>query len=85
MKDIVDEFGLRARNGRGRTKCDNKEYLLHDEMKGGFIHYVFLNNQYRNTIKSATTYSDADANTDHNPVLVKIDVPSKKRTSPINS
>ena len=42
------------------------------------IDYIMLNEIFRNCIKQAKTYSGADMNSDHNPVVVKINMKLKR-------
>ena len=42
------------------------------------IDYIMLNERFRNCIKQAKTYPGADMNSDHNPVVVKINMKLKR-------
>ena len=42
------------------------------------IDYIMLNERFRNCIKQAETYPGADINSDHNPVVVKINMKLKR-------
>ena len=42
------------------------------------IDYIMLNEKFRNCIKQAKTYPGADMNSDHNPVVVKINMKLKR-------
>lgn len=42
------------------------------------IDYFLINKRYRNSIKAAKTYPGADVSTDHNPVIIRIEVKFKK-------
>lgn len=42
------------------------------------IDYLLINKRYRNSIKSAKTYPGADVSTDHNPIIVRMEVKLKK-------
>lgn len=45
------------------------------------IDYVLIKKRYRNTIKSAKTYPGTDIGSDHNPVIVKMEIRLKKQAA----
>ena len=48
------------------------------------IDYILVNNRYRNSVKAAKTYPGADINSDHNPVIAKLNVRMKTIKKRIN-
>lgn len=42
------------------------------------IDYILINNRYKNSVKSTKTYPGADINSDHNPVIAKLNIKMKK-------
>lgn len=49
------------------------------------IDYILINNRYKNSIIATKTYPGADINSDHNPVIAKLNVKMKKITKRLNN
>ena len=51
---------------------------IHGDTSRNQIDYIMFNERFRNCIKQAKTYPGADMNSDHNPVVVKINMKLKR-------
>ena len=93
-QNIVGMHGLGRRNERGEFCQENKLIIPNTwfqqpvrklytwkcpgDISRNQIHYIMFNVRFRNCIKQAKTYPGADINSDHNPVVVNINMKLKR-------